>query len=425
MKFNYPNDLIKSLYSFPKDILDILFPIHIPKYLIKELVEIAYHASFLTEEERQTRFKIAVISRDLVGYDSYDIDHETTLIKFEETRNLTIVELMRLAPAVDYATTLICVDSWEYEPGKAKQSLKIWGLISIGKSINKLIKLQTDQATHLPPCLVISSTAPGHIQLSQNIKPLVTLTTGKLSVIPRETKALPQPIIDILYKCCESFVLNSQIEIDSSNIFFKLKLELMVKKYIEIFCKFLFKLSDSCHGATLLFVPCNEIDFADKLLIKYKTKFSKLNSLYQEYFSESSSTKNYENVEKFNQQIDNIFDEALTLISRTSSVDGAIVINDRLEILGFGAEIRVEENHIINLYFSIGQTEKKFYSRDITEFGTRHRSAARFVKTFPRSIAFVVSQDGDKKLITYKDEKVIVYSNIVWEKMWESLEIIA
>lgn len=208
MKYNYPSDLVKSLYSLSKEIIEKLFPISIPKHLIKELIEISYHASFLTEEERQTRFKIAVISRDRVGAHNKN----QTVIKFNETRKLSVVELMRLAPATDFISTFICVDAMEYIPGKANQSLNIWGLVSIGSSISKLLKLQTDSATHLPTCLIVSSIAPGHIQLSQNVTPLITLINGKLSIVPRETVALPATIVSTLDNFCRRFVQDFQKE---------------------------------------------------------------------------------------------------------------------------------------------------------------------------------------------------------------------
>lgn len=167
-------------------------------------------------------------------------------------------------------------------------------------------------------------------------------------------------------------------------------------------------------------------DLDRNLSIKYETKFHGIKHYFQEYFSMTLTENQSESDEKHQKQrLDSLLNEICAMVARTSSVDGAIVINAHFELLGFGAEITAENIEINRLHFSIGQTEKKFSIRKITDFGTRHRSAARFTKAVPGSIAFVISQDGEKKLITAKEDKVVVYSQIVWEKMWESIELIA
>src|SRR6185295_2406861 len=66
-------------------------------------------------------------------------------------------------------------------------------------------------------------------------------------------------------------------------------------------------------------------------------------------------------------------------VDRATSVDGCVVLTRKLQLLGFGGEIRVPTEHSLD---------------EDRHTGTRHRSAARFCKKFPGAIALVVSQDG-------------------------------
>jgi hypothetical protein len=78
-------------------------------------------------------------------------------------------------------------------------------------------------------------------------------------------------------------------------------------------------------------------------------------------------------------------------------VDGAVVVNDHYELLGFGAKIarrqgatQVEQ---VTLTEPIrGAVEKLVHPEEIG--GTRHLSAAQFVHDQHDAIALVASQDG-------------------------------
>jgi len=67
MKHQYPKDAVDALFrSSSPEMRESLFPIKTPRYLVYQMAEIAYHASFLAEEGRPTRFQIGLLQRDRV-----------------------------------------------------------------------------------------------------------------------------------------------------------------------------------------------------------------------------------------------------------------------------------------------------------------------------------------------------------------------
>ena len=44
-------------------------------------------------------------------------------------------------------------------------------------------------------------------------------------------------------------------------------------------------------------------------------------------------------------------------------------------------------------------------------FGTRHRSAFRFVRRYPESLAVVISQDGEVRFIVSQEGEIFIYEH--------------
>jgi hypothetical protein len=49
---------------------------------------------------------------------------------------------------------------------------------------------------------------------------------------------------------------------------------------------------------------------------------------------------------------------------------------------------------------------------NLNHYGTRHRSMLRYCATYPNSLGFVVSQDGDVRAITHSGNRVVLWDNI-------------
>ena len=107
---------------------------------------------------------------------------------------------------------------------------------------------------------------------------------------------------------------------------------------------------------------------------------------------------------------DHEFLRAVSSVARLTAVDGAVVVDDRLSVFGFGAKIGIPaaSPSVLN---PVPQTlPDLFAGREAREGswgglgGTRHLSAAHFVAENSEAVALIVSVDGPTKLITWIDD---------------------
>jgi hypothetical protein len=104
------------------------------------------------------------------------------------------------------------------------------------------------------------------------------------------------------------------------------------------------------------------------------------------------------------------WEDGVSAVARLTQVDGAVLLNQYLDIQGFGAvaqlenltDIRIAKNH------DASETEKM----DLTSVGTRHRAALSFCKNNPGGVAFTVSQDGAVSLARTISGKVVIWKPI-------------
>jgi hypothetical protein len=87
------------------------------------------------------------------------------------------------------------------------------------------------------------------------------------------------------------------------------------------------------------------------------------------------------------------FDDASTFAADLASIDGALVLSSDLTILGFGAHIKCPQDEI-QAKAAMDLPGTKLVESPLKSLGTRHNSAARLCYHRPKTLAFVVSQDG-------------------------------
>ncbi|MGH9890989.1 MAG: putative sensor domain DACNV-containing protein [bacterium] len=115
-----------------------------------------------------------------------------------------------------------------------------------------------------------------------------------------------------------------------------------------------------------------------------------------------------------------LLDAALQSIGDLSQIDGALILDEHLSVLGFGAKLQA----IPTAFFA---TEIDALSGAIREgvpdtdlWGTRHQSAARFVFHNREALCFVASQDGQLTLFGWVINPGVVAAirgleHFIWE----------
>jgi len=93
-------------------------------------------------------------------------------------------------------------------------------------------------------------------------------------------------------------------------------------------------------------------------------------------------------------EIEQAIFEVSSLIAALADVDGAVVIDKRLELIGFGAEVSGELPYPDTVWQALDVEAERRAAEAANAVGTRHRAAYRFVTAHPQGLAIVVSHDG-------------------------------
>ena len=165
------------------------------------------------------------------------------------------------------------------------------------------------------------------------------------------------------------------------------------------------------HGGSLLVVPSDSDrwreSIAQPILYSVTPAFSALSDLVQhEVPEEHEDRKQWESAVR----------RAVDTIGGMTAVDGATVINDRYQVLAFGAKIRrregimpvdkwvITEPVVGNLPIVVQPTEHG---------GTRHLSAAQFVYDQRDALGLVASQDGKFTVFAWSPCEEMVHAHRV------------
>ncbi len=422
--FNYPLDIITNLKklwpssfgSTPDDYWDLP-----SDQVLHLLIETAFHSSFLTEETRSISFKLIYITKNdkkVISNAPIGIRRRfLKIITFNSNREFNANEILRLSPASDFIQSLICVDNFG---SNKKPKLKIWGLMDGGTSWWNILHGRFMLGLPLIKKLIISSTGPGHITISRGENVLLSLNNGELIDnnynIFNEVKiksffeeSINKYTREIILRLNKDKIMDVNKNIDGST-------------YLDFVKSIIFHIREKHHGGVLIIVNDKIQTLGDKISFKYKCNYdvpweilvNRDEVLYKYLSLNEYLRKNYD-VSKFAvyssletklKQYDEAIIDSINFISSLSNIDGSIVFTDKLQLLGFGGEIHSSESNFNILNADTGNPVK------LDNYGTRHRSAFRLCYSINNSIGFIISQDGNIKVVKKDKNKLLLWSNI-------------
>lgn len=433
--YSYPRELIndiKKLWKVSVQYKKEQIPDLPSDKTLVNLIDIAYHASFLTEEQRRLGFKLVFCSKEklnknrkvLADFDGFYV------VSFSKPREFSVSEILRLAPATDFTRILICVDEYK-SSGKNNATLKIWGLLDTGSSWWDFIHGESNKGIPPPNALTISSTRPGQLSISRQGFNIVNLRQGNIFTPPGGalySGHLSNFFIEsqnALYsETCKKIEANCYDSKGNDDNYPK-------RRYISYLERILFQIREKNHGGTLIIIPdhfkVTDKRLTDRILIKYPCNYDRAWHLltnhlanhrkyYDLYFPlwdgekeiKLSDFREITRLERQRGEIEEALSDSVKFITSVSGVDGAVVMTDRFRLLGFGGEV-------IAPSFSLSKIKlagKQKQHLPIEMYGTRHRSAFRFCFSYEDSVAFIVSQDGGIKAVKQVGAELLLWTDI-------------
>ena len=398
------------------------------KAVLDELLDVCYHASLMAEEGRPTIFRVAFISSSApVNPPRREPVALEPIMRYAIGKPVSFTEgeLRRLAPVADPRRVLIAVE--QIGEG-ASRRLQIYGLIDVGVTLWKMARHERICGTASPDALVVASTRPGELSISRGDRPVIRLR-GREVVSPLRSVLLRGPVArfflnasdELIREACERSGVKQNPEEDDG-------LSMSHLSFIE---SVLLHTAELKHGGALLFVrdvvADNEASLQEVVSIKYRLPSARPrdalvaamavrlehNDLHERLHKrrtlKEQDLENLETLAWCQRDHEDSSRDAAQFIGSLATVDGAVVLTDKLRIIGFGGEVRVSRPGTDTIYIAKNEEGDEITAAPFTGYGTRHRSAFRFVEKMEPSVAFILSQDGGIKAATKVGERVVMW----------------
>jgi len=339
---------------------------------IETMIDTTFWASFRPEEGRFPKISLAFVPPE----------EARQPLTFEQRLPLTTATLTKLAPAVERPGIHLGV--WSEHNG-AGEELFVWGATRKVPSLGFVLE------DIEPGLLVIKHRRAAGFGKFANV---AVLKGEQVKVIDEKGTSLPDcpALLRALLAFTAAATNGPQ---HSLNILVQLSASMRAH----------------AHGGSLLVVPSDSDrwreSIAQPILYSVTPAFSALSDLVQhEVPEEHEDRKQWESAVR----------RAVDTIGGMTAVDGATVINDRYQVLAFGAKIRrkegvlpvdkwvITEPVVGNLPIVVQPTEHG---------GTRHLSAAQFVYDQRDALGLVASQDGKFTVFAWSPCEEMVHAHRV------------
>jgi len=132
-----------------------------------------------------------------------------------------------------------------------------------------------------------------------------------------------------------------------------------------------------------------------------------LSQVGAEHGSKTVGWKDYQELqdERLARLDESIF-ECAHFLADLMAVDGALVVTDARDVIGFGAEIQGPSNRNEMVYRALDLEATQVVEEPADEAGTRHRAAYRLSRQHPECLIAVISQDGAVRCVGNLNGKV-------------------
>jgi len=388
---------------------------------IREVMEILYAASLLKEEGRSVRARVIIAHPD--DFKNSDGPPDGVhAIRFSTPHPLTANEIKRLSPAASFFHSVVAI--W---PDRDR-GFRIWGLLNTGpRWMNQVAGGRKSSGTEITQPL-IHVRDPGWLLFYHGYNLLAEwrgtefhgprIDVFQIRLLNERFARFRLKMVEDLADDCLPCNLCLETYAELSHL---ISLQ-FVKRVINL-------VRTSGHGGSMVMLPFGdeEADLAARWIdCKYSSEPDEaglrfrhlLQSIIRRVGHLSPADATLEDAwdifrNSHDEELDHLeeaFFELARLFSDLMQVDGALVVDQRMCILGFGGEIRVDRN-VLQVHQALDLDGGNLLPWNVQGDGTRHRSVYRLCSVEPKVIGFVISQDSQVRLIANVEDSVIFWAH--------------
>ena len=398
---------------------------------LEELLSTCYQASLLREEGRPVTFRIVLAEPEcfeaLGG--SPGGFHRLVLSQF---RPFDRHEVRRLAPAAGFQRSLIGVG---LEPDG---QFRVWGLVHTGTRWLEAVRGGRRSAQAIRPLLMVSVTGPGRVLVSRGTATIAALAGGTLVDDATDVFAASWLASFFADLYADQRARHTAISVQAAEVSSPIEPVFVEKLVKHVLRRIVATIRGARHGGTLVILPERNARrlAADGRYLTLKYPFRdeeprrRIFSLTVQIMNDLAKLPppsgrvavGWAEYESSGNARLAALDEALFdvahLVAMLADVDGAVVMTDRLEILGFGAEISGALPEVATVDRSLDLQGEQRVPERTDGVGTRHRSAYRLCRKLHDALVVVVSQDGGVRFVRWHDARVTCFDQVAtgpWE----------
>ncbi len=409
----YPPDLARFVEArWPRDVA----PLRVSSRALEDVLSVAFQASLTSEEARPTRFRLLLMP--VAELPEHGVPNEGVLrLRFEQRRALHEDELRRLAPAAPFETSLIGAE--EDPDGK----VHIWGIAHSGPAWLAPTwggRSPVPNWTYDP---IVHVTAPGKVAVRSAGRLIGAIERGVVvdaTVDVFESAWLPalfEEERELIRAEHDATQRRSAAPTSVDHSLVGRVSQHLIRRAIQL-------IRGARHGGMLLVMAGDAVPRG--LRLKYRISQDepshRYRSLQLQIFETLASgttsasvgwddfaSSSHPHLERLEQEVF----ELSRAIANLAAIDGAVLLDKRFGVLGFGVEVSAELPSPERVLRALDSNGDVRVPDDVEKVGTRHRAAYRFVNDHPGALAIVVSQDGGVSFVTKQAGDVVVWEQSV------------
>lgn len=380
------------------------------------ILEAAYLASLESEEGRSLQFGLILRGSNEPDEPQYGV------ARFGERRLLSSNEIRRLAPATGLSSTFIAVEWTDSGPF-------IWGTVDMGSEWSLLQSAERTSGGALPFHLVITVSAPGTISVKFSDILLYSVEHGRPAQ-PSSNVLKFGPVHEffrpVMHNLLKEAFPDRDESISDRHFFISYGGE-----YLRFLARTLKCAEGLGHGGAIIVIR-GKGDATAKTLLSIKYPISDCHLWdelvrYVKVISEEIEgaklidgkphvkrgfVDRWKAVSREQEKLGQRLIDRSRFLARLTQVDGALVMTERLQVLGFGAVIQDLSQTRPTVRSCQDERCRAFVELKRESYGTRHRSAIELCERMD-CLVFVLSQDGGVKALTRQRCQVLLWPSVL------------
>ncbi|UQA55481.1 putative sensor domain DACNV-containing protein [Polyangium aurulentum] len=419
MGHDYPDDLARRVHDQLAGLRESETAPFVPDLdLLTEIFSVAFQASLMREEARSVTFRLIVAPAE-----SFPVDAGPPAglhrLAFDTPRPFNEDELRRLAPAAKFQRSLVGVAP------DADGGMAIWGFLHSGPTWLRTLQGGRGRPAMLPPAVTVSVSRPGRLVVGWGNHTIAKLAAGRLneaSLDALQSAWLPRMFADVRQELMDLHLEHrarqsarwARVDPDLTR--------LIGKHFVR---RLVTTIRVAHHGGSVLIVPAHRAEQIlddHRISIKYRFTDEEPRRRYRTLIvrlmnalaahgarlgrDEVGWAEYSDSIDPPVTALDEAIFELAHLFAALADVDGAIIMTQRFELLGFGAEIAGNLPEVTQVARALDLEGVERAPESVLGVGTRHRSVYRFCRAFPDALAIVISQDGGVRYVRWLEPHV-------------------